>query len=163
MRKHSNAIPYQHLAQGARRFAIHKLLGVRQLEVHIRVGRHEVAVILGLVPLEAHDDVLVDPAQNCSQLGPSAAGWDAKRGRATYRDCSIGFGLNGAMADMLGGVRRNRWRCVRGGFLGYGEESREDEDDGWGRAACGLECLHFHRASGETLSMTADRRLARLR
>lgn len=53
--------PYQDLSQRTCLFAIDKLLCIVQLDVHVRVYTDQHALILGLSPLQAYNDFLVDP------------------------------------------------------------------------------------------------------
>lgn len=52
--------PNQHLSKTSSTLAIHKLLCSRKLEVHVAVDTDERALVLGLSPLQADDDGLVD-------------------------------------------------------------------------------------------------------
>ncbi len=52
--------PDQDLAQVARELLVDELLRVGELDVHVAVDADEPALVLGLAPLEPHDDVLVD-------------------------------------------------------------------------------------------------------
>lgn len=53
---------YQDLAQCTGADAIDKLFGITELDVHVQIDRDEPAFVLGLAPLEPHDNVFVDPA-----------------------------------------------------------------------------------------------------
>jgi hypothetical protein len=55
------SVPYQDLSQLSRALAVNELFRVIQLYVHVQIDRHEPALVLSLAPLQAHNDVLVDP------------------------------------------------------------------------------------------------------
>jgi hypothetical protein len=56
--------PYEDLSERARADAAHEFFGVGELDVHVEVDRDESALVLRLTPLEAHDNVFVDAAQD---------------------------------------------------------------------------------------------------
>lgn len=66
--------PDQDLAQVAGELLVDELLRVGELDVHVAVGRHQPALVLGLAPLQAHDDVLVDPVEKASRQHQIARG-----------------------------------------------------------------------------------------
>lgn len=52
--------PNQNLSQTARTGTIDELLGIGELDVHIRVDADETTLVLGLTPFQTDEDVLVD-------------------------------------------------------------------------------------------------------
>lgn len=58
----SNA-PDQHLTQGSGTLAVDELLRACELHVHVAVHTDEAALVFCLSPLEAHEDIGVDPTK----------------------------------------------------------------------------------------------------
>ena len=56
----SHNSPYQHLPQTPRTLSSHPLLRPAQLDVHVAVDRHKASSVLGLAPLQADRDFVVD-------------------------------------------------------------------------------------------------------
>lgn len=54
--------PYQNLTKRTRALAVDKLLGLVELDVHVRVNADQGALVFGLPPLETDNDLLVDPS-----------------------------------------------------------------------------------------------------
>jgi hypothetical protein len=83
--------PDEDLAEGTRADAVDELFRVCELDVHVQVNRDKTALVLGLAPLEADDNVLVDAA--------ARQWWVVLELRTgTYRLWSRGRGLKGATA-----------------------------------------------------------------
>ena len=60
---HSHSLPYQDLSQSTRALAINELLGIRKLDIHVRIDADQAAVVFGLAPFETDYDWLVDTAK----------------------------------------------------------------------------------------------------
>ncbi|KAK9798863.1 putative SHK1 kinase-binding protein [Seiridium cardinale] len=55
--------PDQNLTQIARELLVDELLCVRELDVHVAVGRYQPALVFGLAPLQTYDNILVDAVE----------------------------------------------------------------------------------------------------
>jgi len=53
---HHVVAPDQNLTKHALRFPVDNLFGPVQLQVHVRIGAHQIAVIFGISPFQAHDN-----------------------------------------------------------------------------------------------------------
>lgn len=61
-------VPDQDLAQNSSHLLVDILLGSTKLDVHVAVDADQLALVLGLAPLESDNDVLVDAATEVSIL-----------------------------------------------------------------------------------------------
>lgn len=90
--------PYQDLSQCAGAHAVDELLGVGELNVHVQIHRNQAALVLGVAPFEADNDVLVDSVIPGKQLlyESMARSNDRASGEGAYKLWSSGRGLKGA-------------------------------------------------------------------
>jgi hypothetical protein len=86
-------LPDQNLSQCARTLAVDEFLGVRELDVHVKVHGDEAALIFGISPFQPYDDILVNPMYiSAYSLWLGLLGCASR----TYKLCNRGRGLKGA-------------------------------------------------------------------